>query len=586
MVENLYSKKIPVILILFILVTPALVFINSETQASEIGEFPYPGDDWSWSMIGTQYAHQLGEKGDDVLVAVLDTGIDYTHPDLEDKMWDGIGYDFVNGDEDPMDEDGHGTHVAGIISSVAPEAELMALKVIEEEGGSWQQVSEAIRFARDNGADIITMSFGGERSPLSRAVEIQINFAHDRDDILFVSSAGNDNTDDEYYPAAYDNVIAVSAIDSNKEKASYSNYGDWIELTAPGGDSGDRIMSTLPGGDHGEKMGTSMSCPYVAGVAALRKGAFPDSSNQDMRQSMWDTAIELEGPQVHFGHGLVNAYRAAGGVTPTPPINLKGESADSRIELNWEEPWDQGITDIEEYHIYRGTSPEVMDIIYETEDAYQNEYLDEDVINDQLYYYHITALNSEGESYPSEEITIVPRESPTHPSEPRNLEAEETTEGIRLTWDKPFDDGGSTLTEYRIYVGTESDDLDHIVSIDPSESWYLDRDVETNTTYHYAVTAVNEEGESGFSNQISQIYSLELDDADPPPNGYPPLQPYEDYPLIPFVNMEPMIFILIVVFSISFAWLTFVYYSEYKRKVEREKKKRRNQKSDQRKKYY
>ncbi len=586
MVETLYSKKIPVILILFILVTPALVFINSETQASEIGEFPYPGDDWSWSMIGTQYAHQLGEKGDDVLVAVLDTGIDYTHPDLEDKMWDGIGYDFVNGDEDPMDEDGHGTHVAGIISSVAPEAELMALKVVEEEGGSWQEVSEAIRFARDYGADIITMSFGGERSPLSRAVEMQIGHAYDRDDTLFVSSAGNDNTDNEYYPAAYDNVIAVSAIDSNKEKASYSNYGDWIELTAPGGDSGDRIMSTLPDDGHGEKMGTSVACPYVAGVAALRKGAFPGSSNQDIRESIRDTAIELEGPKVHFGHGLVNAYQAAGGVTPTPPMNLNGEAGDGLIELNWEEPWDQGITDIEEFHIYRGTSPENMDIIYETEEAHKIEYLDEDVINEQLYYYHITALNSEGESYPSEEITIIPRESPTHPSEPRNLEAEETTEGIRLTWDKPFDDGGSTLTEYRIYVGTESDDLDYIASIDSSESWYLDRDLETNTTYHYAVTSVNEEGESGFSNQISQIYSLELDDADPPPNEYPPLQPYEDYPLIPFVNMEPMIFILVVIFSISLAWLTFVYYREYKRKVEREKKKRRTQKSDQRKKYY
>ncbi len=574
MLEILNSKKVPVIFILFILISSGSIFITPATQASEVSEFPYPGDDWSWSMIGTRYAHQLGEKGDGVVIAVLDTGVDYTHPDLQDKMWEGIGYDFVNDNDDPMDNDGHGTHVAGIISSVAPNAQLMALKVIEEEGGRWQEVSEAIRFARNNGADIISMSFGAKRSPLSRLIEMRIDNAYS-DGIFLTAAAGNQNTNDEYYPAAYNSVMAVSAIDSNKEKASYSNYGDWIELTAPGGDTGDRIISTVSDGEYGHKRGTSMACPYVAGAAALKMGAFPELSNVEVRETLWDEAIELEGPQEHFGYGLVNTYRAAGGTTPTPPRYLEAETGDGWVDISWEEPWDIGISEIDEYRLYRGISEDEMTLSYETSDVNQMNYLDEGVINDQLYYYYITAVNSEGESHPSEYKTVVPRESPVKPSEPRGLQIKETTEGVRLTWSAPLDDGGSSLTEYRIYRGTSADNLNFIDVVTPAYRNYVDKDLEKDTTYYYAVSAVNSEGESGLSEFVNLTTTVEHVE-DYTITDSPPLPPRERESPIPFYEGDTILFILGVIVIAAVGWTGYIYYKHFKKVKERKKKKQQS----------
>ncbi|MEF8873200.1 MAG: S8 family serine peptidase [Candidatus Thermoplasmatota archaeon] len=502
--ENLPLKKLIIILIIavFLLGTTTLPFASAEpvktTETDQAAGFPYPGDDWAWSMIGTQYAHRRGEYGEDVVVAVLDTGIDYTHPDLEDKMWDGVGYDFVDNNEDPMDEHGHGTHVAGIIASVAPEAELMALRVIEESGGDWVDVSKAIEYARNNGADIISMSFGGQYSAFTPAFELQMERAYNWDDILHVAAAGNDDSDEKYYPAGYDSVISVSAVDSDKERADYSNHGDWIEVTAPGGGSLDQVYSTLPNESYGEKMGTSMACPFVSGVAALRRSLKPGESNDEVRDLLRQTAIDLDNEE-YYGNGLVNAYRASGGEVPTPVQEVKADPADSSVNLSWNDPWHQGASPIAGFRIYRAEEGQEMEMIEEV-DPGQYEYEDQGVENNVTYQYTVTAYNDEGESLDSEIVQATPREETVSPSRPREIDAEVLDDGVELTWKEPLDDGGSSITGYSIYrKESGEDEFEWLGEVDGEITEYLDKTVSPGTEYIYAVTSENEIGESEMS---------------------------------------------------------------------------------------
>ncbi len=537
-----------VIVISVLLILPVFLFtavpLNETSQLQSTSTFPYPGDDWAWKMVGADLAHELGETGEGIRIAVLDTGIDYNHPDLEDKMWDGIGYDFVNDNDDPMDTDGHGTHVAGIIASVAPDAELMALKVIEEEGGKWQDVSKAVLFARNNGADIISMSFGGRTSPLARAFEIQLDFAYNVDGIYLVASAGNEGTDTRYYPAAYDSVSGISAVNYEKEKTGYSNYGDWIELTAPGGDTDKRVYSTLPGGEYGNKIGTSMATPFVTGVAAIMLGANPTLSGPQTREKLWEQAVDLGDPD-YYGYGLVNAYLAAGGQVPSYPENLRGSSGNESALLNWDRSRFDGRAPINGYNVYRKTSTQELQKIAEVmEDTSQ--FTDDNLSNEVTYTYMVTAFNEYGESPYSNSINLTPRESPVEPSKVRNLYVVSNETPVELRWDEPMDDGGSPIIHYKVYRDEEPVGQ-------PTETFFSDSEARGDVVY--TVSATNAVGEGPFSEPIHvSVTATEEDDPpdDDSPSPFQPLPSLDDMPLwwvlIPICIIVALI-VLIIVYS-------------------------------------
>lgn len=238
-------------------------------------------------------------------IAVIDTGIDYAHPDLASNMWvntaeknglpgvdddgngyidDVYGYDFINNDSNPFDDHGHGTHVAGIIAArgnnglgvvgVSWKASLMALKFLDANGsGSSSDAAEAILYAASMGAKIMNNSWGG--GGYSQVLYDAINHANSVN-ALFVAAAGNggydqigdDNDTTPFYPANYDlpNVLSVAAADQNDALASFSNFGSTtVDLSAPGVN----IYSTLPGNNYGYLSGTSMATPYVSGAAGL-----------------------------------------------------------------------------------------------------------------------------------------------------------------------------------------------------------------------------------------------------------------------------------------------------------------------------
>ena len=289
------------------------------------------------------------------IVAVIDTGIDINHPDLAGNLWinvdeiggDGIdndgngyvddlyGYDFINGDANPFDDQGHGTHVAGTIGAVGGnsvgiaginwDVQLMALKFLGADGsGSQSDAIEAILYAVNNGAQIINASWGGD--PFSQALFDALATARDAG-VIFVTAAGNgdffgngiNNDATPFYPANYnlDNIISVAATDHTDNLATFSNYGaTTVDLAAPGVN----ILSTLPGGGYGLNSGTSMATPHVAGVVALVRDLHPEWTYDQVVQQVLatvDPLAQLAG-LVSTG-GRLNAAAAVGNPVPPPP---------------------------------------------------------------------------------------------------------------------------------------------------------------------------------------------------------------------------------------------------------------------------
>lgn len=525
-------------------------YVTEGQEEVEGAVFPYPGDDWAWSMIGTEYAQRLGGDGEGVVIAVMDTGIDYTHPDLKDRMWEGIGYDFVNDNLDPMDKDGHGTHVAGIIASVAPEARLMALKVLEREGGRWIDVSKAIRFARENGADIISMSFGSQSAPMARAIQVQMDFAY-RQGVLMIGSAGNDGIYEYSFPASNDVVMAVSAVDVNMERAEYSNLGSWIELAAPGGDHKAGVISTVPGGNYEHKIGTSMACPFVTGVAALMMSTYPEMSNDDVRSALQEQAIDLGDPgrNDEYGYGLVNAYRAVGGYLSTPPREFEVMGGNSVVELYWDVPWYSDDAGVLAYRLYRSTDGTDYQLLVEVDEFF---YDDIEVENELRYHYYVTAVDVNGEGMSSDVLTVVPRETPIPPSPPRYTYAAIVNNNVYIGWREPLDNGGSTITGYNIY---RDDEL--IDSVEVLE--YYDRTARAGETYVYSVSAMNGYGESlRYHIDPITVTGLETDFEN---------DDTQDLPFIPIIRSYVIIILMVISIVI---FVSAIYY--YKLELDREEK--------------
>jgi len=263
-----------------------------------------------------------GSQGKVIKVAVLDSGIDGTHPDLAANYKGGIS--FVPTESTPMDFNSHGTHCAGTIAArlngigvvgVAPAAYLYAVKVLDRAGsGQFSWIIAGIDWCINNGIKVISMSLGASTAPA--AVGAICETAWNRG-LLLVAAAGN-NGGAVGFPAAYPNVIAVSAIDSSNVIASFSSRGAKVELCAPGVN----VLSTTPGGTYGNKSGTSMACPHVAGAAALAFGGHRYSDNRTIRRLLAWTAdnLGIPGRDPLYGFGRVDAEQAACEVTVPPAI--------------------------------------------------------------------------------------------------------------------------------------------------------------------------------------------------------------------------------------------------------------------------
>ncbi|MDQ3680359.1 MAG: S8 family peptidase [Actinomycetota bacterium] len=264
-------------------------------------------------------------RGKAIKVAVLDTGIDGSHPDLAANYKGGVS--FAADETSPMDINGHGTHCAGTIAAaingagvvgVAPAADLYAVKVLNRRGsGSFSQLIAGLDWCVKNKIRIASMSLGGTEAPT--ALERMCALAWKRG-LLLVAAAGNAGPDSDTvtFPARYESVVGVSALAFSLVIAPFSSRGPEVELCAPGVS----VMSTLPGGTYGYNSGTSMACPHVSGAAALAWGSHRYAKNVTIRRLLAWTSDNLGRPgrDVDYGFGRVDAEQAACELTMPPVI--------------------------------------------------------------------------------------------------------------------------------------------------------------------------------------------------------------------------------------------------------------------------
>lgn len=343
---------------------PDVVYAEPNYYAQAFTSDPYYGYQWNFGGpasggIGMDQAWPIS-TGTGAIVAIVDTGIAYENygtyakaPDLANTRFV-QGYDFVNNDTHANDDNSHGTHVAGTVAQstdngigvagVAYDASLMPVKVLNKSGsGTYAAIALGIRYAADNGAKVINMSLGGTAG--STTLESALAYAYGKG-VTIVAAAGNDGTGTISYPAAYDKyVIAVGATRYDKALAAYSNYGQSLDLVAPGGDTsvdqngdgyGDGILqntfnpSTKVPTAFGYYFfqGTSMATPHVAGVAALVIAHGNAVTPDQVRSALQESALDLgsAGWDSTYGYGLLDAAAAldwGGMVVPnTAPVAL------------------------------------------------------------------------------------------------------------------------------------------------------------------------------------------------------------------------------------------------------------------------
>ena len=270
-------------------------------------------EQYAASALGLPCA-ATASSGQDTTVAVIDTGAQLDHRDLEENFEGVARYDFVDDDRNPteravgLDADGnnlkdeavgHGTHVAGIVDIVAPAAKIMPLRVLDSEGyGDVFTIVKAISFAKSNGADVINLSLGSAHrsAMLGEVIEDAV-----KNDVVVAAAAGNSNSGLPHYPAAgngtaasADGLVAVTAVDMYAKKSDYANYGTWVDIAAPG----DGIRSTFPVGKYANWSGTSMATPFISGQAALIHAVYgsPDPEGVETKMRRSAQPLTLQNP--------------------------------------------------------------------------------------------------------------------------------------------------------------------------------------------------------------------------------------------------------------------------------------------------
>lgn len=271
---------------------------------------PGRSSQWAWSKIQAYNAWDITRGSSNVVIAIVDTGIQLNHPDLDAKIV--AGYDFVDRDTNASDGNGHGTHVAGTAAAetnngiggagTCPNCRLMPVRVLNNSGsGTLSGVAQGITYAADRGAKVINLSLGGTGG--ASALQSAINYAWNKG-VFVACAAGNSNTSQASYPAYYSNCFAVASTMSNDARSSFSNYGTWVEVAAPGSS----IYSTYPTSTYGNLNGTSMATPHVAGLAGLL--ASQGLTNVQIRNRICSTSDRISGTGSYWTCGRINAYRA------------------------------------------------------------------------------------------------------------------------------------------------------------------------------------------------------------------------------------------------------------------------------------
>jgi subtilisin family serine protease len=489
-------------------------------------------------------AWDISAGSSDIIMAFLDTGIDYSHSDLMSNVWNNLseipdngvdddvngkvddraGWNFVSNNNDPMDDNGHGTHVAGITGAVGNNSigiaglmwniKMMPLKILDAVGGGTiANEIVAIQYAVSNGAKVINASFSG--SEFSKS-EFDAIATADKSGVLLIAAAGNggidvigDNNDlSPVYPANYKlpNIISVAATARNDFMASFSNFGlNSVHVAAPGDD----ILSTYPSSLFTYLSGTSMSASFVSGLAGLLYSNYGNFNYSQIRGTILrfvDIVPALQG-LIQTG-GRINAYSALSSLLPPTGFYQKNQSsrqvsiAGASNELNL--VWTDNATGEDAYTLERKTG-EGSYILLATLGANSTMYTDNSVIDGTDYIYRLKVINSlpnppgtetvQAESQPVESVIITPLNSPT------SLQAVPISSSqVSLTWT----DNSQTEDGYRIERKEGGGNFIQIAMTGPNITTFTDSGLSPSTNYTYRIRAFNSVGgDSQYSNEAS-----------------------------------------------------------------------------------
>lgn len=380
---------------------------NYKYRAYATPNDPMFGQLWGIKKIGAPTVWDTSYGDSNLIVAVVDSGVDYNHEDLKGKVIKGP--DTANNDSDPMDDVGHGTHVAGTIAGIgnnskgvigiAPNVKILGIKALGANGeGDVSTIADGIIKAQQLGAKVINLSLGGPQT--SNVMKNAIDQVTAKG-VLVIAAAGNENTTAASYPAAYPNVLAVGATDQNDKRTSFSNYGTYVDIAAPGLN----IMSSTEG-TYKSQSGTSMACPHVVGAAAMLLSKNPALTADQVRQ----TLLNNTDPATGFNSGvsrlnLLKAFNAisggqntgggdgGGGTTPAPdtqapsvPSGLTVNPGSNTVQLAWQPSTDN--TGVAGYRVFRnGTAVGTTD---------QTSYTDSGLTANTTYQYSVVAYDAVG----------------------------------------------------------------------------------------------------------------------------------------------------------------------------------------------
>jgi thermitase len=289
---------------------PNYIYLQNEVP----NDLLYLRYQWNLPAIQTEEGWRLSQGNKNIVIAVIDSGVDLDHPDLVHRLKK--GYNVLADNGVPEDDNGHGTHVAGIIASEPNNREgvagitwfnqIMPIKALNAEGyGSSFDVAKGIIWAVEHGARIINLSLGNYQP--SELLQEAVRYAYERG-VVIIAASGNDNSSQPSYPAAYPEVLSVGAINPDGSRAEFSNYGTYLDVVAPG----TGIPSTFVHHRYAALSGTSMAAPHVTALAGLILSLNPELSNIEVMNIINRSTVDLGTPgnDPFFGNGLINVYNA------------------------------------------------------------------------------------------------------------------------------------------------------------------------------------------------------------------------------------------------------------------------------------
>ena len=506
---------------------PGVVSASTNSQMQMTASDPMTGSLWGHNKIDAPGAWSQVNGAAGTVVAVLDTGIDFNHPDLAGAIFrntgeiagngidddgngfadDVSGYDFLNKDSDPSDDNFHGSHVSGTIAAVvngsgmqgvAYGAKILPLKFLGADGSGWN--SDAIRavnyvtLLKQRGVNItaINASFGSGGA-FDQVMYDAIKAAGDQG-VIFVAAAGNSSLDLDQvkvYPASYDllSIVTVAATSTDDSKASFSNYGTAVDIAAPGVN----IQSTVPGGRYGSLSGTSMATPHVAGAIAMIKAARPGLTMTQAIDALFAGADVIGGLNVSGGRRL-NLAKAVGA---TPSVPAPTAPGNIRVTDVWQKAADVRWDDAQNETSYR---VEVADSsgAFRTVDtlaAGATKYRVKDLTPGRSYTVRITAINTTGTAFADIRLTTV-TEVPTAPANLRtdNIWATKADIAWNLT--------SKNESEVRIWKMNSRGQWERVATLAAGTTSFRLTGLLANSQTRIRISVWNTAGEA-FSNEIS-----------------------------------------------------------------------------------